>query len=74
MKINKKQLINSIRLATGSLGVWTLELEENILSELSAISDHKIYKCTDCHTNNFFKDNGGIIVGYCFNCKHPLWN
>lgn len=74
MKIDEKKLTSAIRFATGSLGVWTHELEENILSELIKISDRKIYKCTDCQTNNFLKDNGKIKVGYCFNCEHPIWN
>lgn len=34
----------------------------------------KVYKCTDCQTINVLKDNGEIRVGFCSNCKHPLWN
>ena len=74
MKINQKELINAIRLGTGSQGVWNHDLEESILLELIKISDCKKYKCTDCQTDNFIKDNGKLRVGYCFNCKHPLWN
>lgn len=34
----------------------------------------KVYKCTDCKETNVLKDNGQITVGFCSNCKHPLWN
>ncbi len=34
----------------------------------------KVYKCTDCQEINVKKDNRQIMVGFCDNCKHPLWN
>lgn len=34
----------------------------------------KVYTCTDCQEINVLKDNGQITVGFCTECKHPLWN
>ena len=32
------------------------------------------YKCTDCGHINKKINNNKIMVGYCDNCEHPLWN
>ncbi len=74
MKLNQKEFINAIRLATGSHGVWTPELELSLIEEFLKISDSKQYKCTDCGTDNFLKNNHKIRVGFCYQCEHPLWN
>jgi hypothetical protein len=65
------------------IALWLTEFAEQVSKNesLHLVSDslllpkgHKLYECTDCKKTNSMKDNGKVTVGYCRNCKHPLWN
>ncbi len=46
----------------------------NVSGSTLLLDGWKVYKCTDCQEINVKKDNRQILVGFCDNCKHPLWN
>ncbi len=52
---------------------WDILAQEKMKLK-SEIEEYKNYKCSDCKEITLCRYAGEILVGFCDNCNHPIWD